>query len=167
MLNAIFHSIRLINLRNKGKLGKTRYIAIISCHIVKNLTVCGVVFLMGFQIDKMFGDSVPDTLEDFALASQIFQSEGFKYMIEMFRANKGERSGIIWWNLLDGWPQFSDAIVDYNYVKKMAYFTVRRIQKSVMFMFPQKPLKASGYTLPLPVPPVLQAMSVPLPCGRR
>lgn len=99
--------------------------------------------LMGFQVDKMFGDSVPDTLEDFALASQVFQSEGFKYMIEMFRANKGERSGIIWWNLLDGWPQFSDAVVDYNYVKKMAYFTIRRIQKSVMFMF-RDPSKTAG-----------------------
>ena len=81
--------------------------------------------LMGFQVDKMFGDSVPDTLEDFDLASQIFQSDGFKYMIEMFRANKGERSGIIWWNLLDGWPQMSDAVVDYYFAKKLAYHYIK------------------------------------------
>ena len=91
--------------------------------------------LMAVQIDNVFGDTVPDTLEDFCLASQISQSEAFKYFIELFRANKPNRTGIIWWNLLDGWPQFSDAIVDYYYGKKMAYFTVRRIQKPVMFMF--------------------------------
>ncbi len=99
--------------------------------------------LMALQINNMFGDSVPDTLDDFALASQIFQSEGFKYIIELFRANKGERSGLIWWNLLDGWPQFSDAVVDYNYIKKMAYFTIKRIQKSVMLMF-RDPSKTAG-----------------------
>ena len=27
------------------------------------------------------------------------------------------RTGLIWWNLIDRWPQFSDAIVDY-YMEK-------------------------------------------------
>ena len=91
--------------------------------------------LMAVQIANVFGESVPDTLEDFCLASQISQSEAFKYFIETFRTNKPYRTGIIWWNLLDGWPQFSDAVVDYYHTKKMAYFTIQRIQKPIMFMF--------------------------------
>ena len=99
--------------------------------------------LMGFQIEKVFGESVPDTLEDFALASQFLQSEGVKYMLELFRSNMWERTGIIWWNLIDGWPQFSDAVIDYNYFKKMAFFTISRIQKPVMLMF-RDPTKTAG-----------------------
>ena len=99
--------------------------------------------LMAVQINNIFGDSVPDNLEDFCLASQISQSEAFKYFIEIFRANKPYRTGIIWWNLLDGWPQFSDAVVDYYHTKKMAYFTICRVQKPVSLMF-RDPSKVAG-----------------------
>ena len=33
----------------------------------------------------------------------------------------GAPAGILWWNVLDGWPQFSDAVVDYYFGKKLAY----------------------------------------------
>jgi beta-mannosidase len=36
--------------------------------------------------------------------------------------------GIIWWNLLDGWPQMSDAVVDYYYDKKLAYGFIKNSQ---------------------------------------
>ena len=38
------------------------------------------------------------------------------------------KSGIIWWNLLDGWPQMSDAVVDYYYEKKLASGYIKRAQ---------------------------------------
>ena len=28
---------------------------------------------------------------------------------------------MLWWNVIDGWPQFSDAIVDYYFGNKLAY----------------------------------------------
>ncbi|HHY97696.1 MAG TPA: glycoside hydrolase family 2, partial [Firmicutes bacterium] len=74
--------------------------------------------LMANQIKEMFGE-IPDNLEDFALASQISQAEAKKFFIEMTRLHKWRRTGIIWWNMLDGWPQFSDAIVDYYFGKKL------------------------------------------------
>ena len=43
----------------------------------------------------------------------------------------GGRSGILWWNVIDGWPQFSDAIVDYYFGKKLAYHYIRRVQRPV------------------------------------
>ena len=89
--------------------------------------------LMASQIEVLFGFK-PETLEDFALASQISQSEAKKFFIERFRTAKWRRTGLIWWNLVDGWPQFSDAIVDYYYCKKLAYSTIKRIQEPVCLM---------------------------------
>lgn len=94
--------------------------------------------LMAAHVEKLFGNSVPDGLESFALASQISQAEAFKYFIERFRAGKWDRTGIIWWNLLDGWPQFSDAVVDYYFIKKLAYFVIRRSQEPVCLMIKDK-----------------------------
>ena len=89
--------------------------------------------LMEEQITQLFG-KVPDTLEDFALASQISQAEADKFFIEASRCKKPTRSGIIWWNLLDGWPQFSDAVVDYYFEKKLAYGYIKRVQEPVCVM---------------------------------
>lgn len=54
-----------------------------------------------------------------------------KYFIEMWRGNKFNKTGIIWWNLRDGWPLISDAIVDYYNSKKMAYYYIRNVQKDI------------------------------------
>jgi beta-mannosidase len=89
--------------------------------------------LMANQIKELFGFE-PDNLDDFALASQFSQAEAKKYFIEMFRLAKWRRTGIIWWNMLDGWPQFSDAVVDYYFVKKLAYHYIKRVQMPVCIM---------------------------------
>lgn len=72
------------------------------------------VKLMADQIKELFG-FIPENLEDFVLTSQISQAEAKKFFIEMFRIKKWRRTGIIWWNVIDCWPQFSDAIVDYYF----------------------------------------------------
>ena len=74
------------------------------------------------------------SLEDFSLASQLSQSEAMKFFIEMFRSQRGYRRGIIWWNIMDGWPQFSDAVVDYYFTKKLSYGVIKRSQFSVCMM---------------------------------
>ena len=90
--------------------------------------------LMADQVKTLFG-GMPDNLDDFALMSQISQAEAKKYFIERFRITRGRRNGIIWWNLIDGWPQISDAIVDYNYCKKLAYHYIKRAQQPVVLAF--------------------------------
>ena len=77
----------------------------------------------------------PDSLEEFSLASQISQAEAMKFFIEVFRLGKERRGGIIWWNLIDCWPQFSDAIVDYYYDKKLAYYYIKNCQKPILLSF--------------------------------
>ena len=41
----------------------------------------------------------------------------------------------MWWNLADGWPQLSDAIIDYYGIKKLAYSYIKRSQQPVCLMF--------------------------------
>ena len=91
------------------------------------------VELMANQIRELFG-KVPDNLDDFSFASQATQAEAKKTFIEMFRAGKWRRTGIIWWNLMDGWPQFSDAVVDYYFRKKLAYDVITRSQQHLGLM---------------------------------
>lgn len=89
--------------------------------------------LMADQVNILFG-FVPDNLEEFALLSQVVQAEAKKFFIERTRIKKWRRTGIIWWNMLDGWPQISDAVVDYYFVKKRAFSYIRRVQQPVCVM---------------------------------
>ena len=89
--------------------------------------------LMANQIHVLFGED-PQNLERFAKMSQASQAEAMKFFIERFRYGKWKRTGIIWWNLLDGWPQFSDAVVDYYYAKKLAFYVIKRSQQAVCLM---------------------------------
>ncbi len=89
------------------------------------------VELMANQVRELFGQ-VPDDLDAFVAASQISQAEAFKFHIELFRTSKWRRTGILWWNLLDGWPQFSDAVVDYYGTKKLAYSYIKRAQQPLL-----------------------------------
>ncbi|MBS6194135.1 MAG: hypothetical protein KH828_00960 [Clostridiales bacterium] len=83
--------------------------------------------LMINQVKVLFG-CVPENMEDFVLASQISQAEAKKFFVETARLKKWRRTGILWWNLLDGWPQISDAVVDYYFSKKLGYYYLKRIQ---------------------------------------
>ncbi len=89
--------------------------------------------LMCEQVVTLFGE-MPDNLADFAAASQLSQAEAVKFFIERFRKAKWDRTGIIWWNVIDGWPQFSDAVVDYYYTRKQAYFHIKQCQQPFCLM---------------------------------
>lgn len=90
--------------------------------------------LMTNQVKLMFG-AVPTDLDDFIAASQIVQSEAMKTFIELFRSQKFKgKNGLIWWNVRDGWPQISDAVVDYYGGKKRAYHAIREVQRDQLVM---------------------------------
>ena len=89
--------------------------------------------LMFDQAHAYFG-KMPDSLEEFIFMSQVSQAEAKKYFIERMRLDKWYTSGIIWWNMLDGWPQFSDAVVDYYGAKKLAFEYIRRVQGKICVM---------------------------------
>ena len=85
------------------------------------------------QVVTLFGRA-EEPLDDFVRQSQISQAEAKKYFVEKFRMGKWKRTGIIWWNLLDGWPQVSDAIIDYYFQRKLAFHYIKRSQQPVCLM---------------------------------
>ena len=89
--------------------------------------------LMANQIKVLFGCET-ENLEEFSMLSQISQAEAKKYFVERFRIGKWRRTGLIWWNVIDGCPQFSDAVVDYYFDKKLAYDFIKRSQVRVALM---------------------------------
>jgi beta-mannosidase len=103
------------------------------------------IALMANQVREMFG-GIPDALAEFALASQVVQAEAVKFFIESTRQRKWQTSGILWWNVIDGWPQFSDAVVDYYYAPKLAYHYIRRVQPPICVMVGEP---GSGKYLPV------------------
>ena len=89
---------------------------------------------MADQVKILFGEE-PDTLEEFSFLSQGSQAEAKKFFIEHMRVNMARNGGVIWWNLIDGWPQISDAIVDWYGTKKLAYSYIKRSQQPFCMMF--------------------------------
>ena len=103
------------------------------------------VMLMDYQVRQLFSDA-PDNITDYTLASQISQAEAKKFFIERVRRRE-DMGGIIWWNLIDGWPQMSDAVVDYYYNKKLAYSYIKRSSYPVItFMGEMEPHGHSVFT---------------------
>jgi len=90
--------------------------------------------LMISQVERLFGTPSGD-LAEFARQSQVSQAEAVKYFIERFRIHKWRMSGILWWNIADGWPQVSDAVVDWYGCKKIAYYYIKRSQTPFCMMF--------------------------------
>lgn len=73
----------------------------------------------------------PRDLDELVAASQLSQAEALKFFIETWRAGKGRTWGLLWWNLRDGWPIISDAIVDWYGGRKLAYGVVKACQQDV------------------------------------
>lgn len=86
------------------------------------------------QAEHIFGSVKEMCFEDFAMCSQISHAEAFKFFIERMRAGRGHKWGILWWNIIDGWPQFADAVVDWYGEKKLAYSYIKRSQKPFCFI---------------------------------
>lgn len=89
------------------------------------------------EIKETFGE-VPESIEDKVLACQIAEAEADKFFIEYMRAKKDKRGGILIWNLIDGWPQISDSIVDYYDEKKIAYDYVKRSYANFLLIMEER-----------------------------
>lgn len=88
--------------------------------------------IMTRQCANLFGEVSRD-LDGFIFQSQTFQAEALKTMIEVFRVRKFARTGgLLWWNVRDGWPQISDAVVDWFGGRKAAFGAARDAQREVL-----------------------------------
>ena len=89
--------------------------------------------LMRRQLVSFCGEE-PEDPETFALISQFSQAEAVKFFVERTRLKKWRRTGLIWWNMIDGWPQISDAVVDWYGRKKLAYTWLKRVHRPICLM---------------------------------
>jgi beta-mannosidase len=84
---------------------------------------------------SQLGD-VPDTLEEFAYATQLVQAEALDAALRIWRRRWGAPQrravgGALIWQLNDCWPAVSWALVDSSGSPKPAHFTVRRALEAV------------------------------------
>lgn len=86
--------------------------------------------MMRAQVKLMYGE-VPDDINEFALLSQLYQAEAFKFFMEHCRS-RNDFHGLLWWNMIDCWPQISDSVVDYYFNKKIAFHYLKRTQEPVL-----------------------------------
>ena len=87
--------------------------------------------LVAYSARYVFGDK-NDTLKTFILKSQFVQAEAYKFNIERYRLAKWYKTGLMWWNIIDGWPQISHPPVDYFFNKKPSFETIKRSQKPLI-----------------------------------
>ena len=102
-------------------------------HSTHNMLADSRISMMNKQIVQLIG-YLPDNLDDFVVISQFSQAEAKKFFVERMRLRRPHSAGIIWWNMLDGWPQISDAVVDFYFDKKLAYYWLRQSQQPFCIM---------------------------------
>jgi len=72
---------------------------------------------------KYLFEAVPDSDAEMIKASQYYQAEAYKFIVEKSRVNV-DSNGIVLWNLRDGFPVFASSLVDYYGNKKAAFYAV-------------------------------------------
>ena len=70
-------------------------------------------------MDYLF-ENAPQDGDGKLLASQLYQAEAYKFVVELCRSRE-ENNGILLWTLRENWPSFSSALVDYYGVRKPAF----------------------------------------------
>ncbi len=76
-----------------------------------------------------------DEIVDFSIAINIICSNFFKDFIEYFRCKKWNKTGVVWWSLLDMWPMmFNYSVIDSEFHKKMQYYWIKQMHQDVCLM---------------------------------
>lgn len=73
---------------------------------------------------------VPNNDDDKILASQFYQAEAYKFVVELCRM-RSYQNGILLWTMRENWPSFSSALVDYYGKRKKAFYVVKASNEPV------------------------------------
>ncbi len=83
--------------------------------------------------------SLPADFDTFTRISQLSSAEAFKFFLENCRAGKPVKHGLMTWNLLDGWPESTEATVDFFFTKKLAFDVVKRTNAPLVLVCKPNP----------------------------
>ena len=91
---------------------------------------------------QYFGrDFTVDEWKDYTLAINILCGNIFKDSIEYSRSMKWEKTGVLWWSLLDMWPMmFNYSVIDYDFQKKLPYYWIKQSQQAFCLMMVRREL---------------------------
>ncbi|MBO5270680.1 MAG: hypothetical protein J6B77_07835, partial [Clostridia bacterium] len=83
-------------------------------------------------VTDWFGhDFPPEEWRDYLTALNIACAEVFKDTVEFFRISRPEKTGVLWWSLLDMWPMlFNYSVVDSDFRPKLPYHYLKHSQQS-------------------------------------
>lgn len=80
-------------------------------------------------------------ISDFTLALNLLCAEVFKDLIEYCRVSRPQKTGVIWWSLMDMFPMlFNYSVIDSDYNRKLPYYWIRQSQQAVAVMAVRKEL---------------------------
>ncbi|MBQ2735334.1 MAG: hypothetical protein IJF33_05830, partial [Clostridia bacterium] len=67
---------------------------------------------------------------DFAFGVGVICSNLFKDIIELCRVSRWDKTGVIWWSLLDMWPMICNySVVDCDFRPKLPYYSIKQAQQ--------------------------------------
>lgn len=91
-------------------------------------------------VTDWFGrDYRPEEWRDYLLALNFACAEVFKDTVEFFRISRPEKTGVLWWSLLDMWPMlFNYSVVDSSFRPKLPYYYLKNSQQSFAFIVCRK-----------------------------
>lgn len=72
---------------------------------------------------------------DYSLAINVICAEIFKDVIEYSRVTRWDKTGVLWWSLMDMWPMlFNYSIMDWEYNRKLPWYWIRNSQQEFALM---------------------------------
>ncbi|MFX0016141.1 MAG: glycoside hydrolase family 2 protein [Promethearchaeota archaeon] len=76
----------------------------------------------------------PKNIDEWILFTQAAQAFGMKYAIETWRARKFDTGGVLVWQFNEPWPTICWSLIDYYFIPKIAYWTLKRSFKLVLIV---------------------------------
>ncbi len=92
--------------------------------------------------EKILGrDFSFEEFHDFTLALNLLCAEDFKDMIEYCRVSRPNKTGLIWWSLMDMFPMlFNYSVIDCEYNRKLPYYWIKQSQQAFALLAVRKEL---------------------------
>ena len=82
--------------------------------------------------------------KDFTLALNLLCAEDFKDLIEYCRISRPDKTGLIWWSLMDMFPMlFNYSVIDCDYNRKLPYYWIQKSQQEFALLGVRKALDSA------------------------
>ena len=95
---------------------------------------------------KYYFTDEPTSAEDFVFASQVYQAEAYKFLMEQART-RDALNGVLLWTFNEGFPSFTSGLVDYYGDKKLAWYYVKNAHEPVQTVVVERDEKLVGFVV--------------------